>query len=677
VRRRSPAILALLLLFLSLPAAAQPDDSVSARLVSFSGWAAPDRPLTLSVEIRNAGATPLGDVSVQLKIRDRVRSRSALRASLDGNPSGQPLAVTTEQLAGSIDPGAVATVPIERDLGSLATSFRSGRAVSGVYPLGISVLVGGRSLVDRSGAFVFLANPPETPLNLVWVMPIHLPLLSDAGGVYERTTVAKELQPSGRLAAMVDMLGAHAGTPLTLAPTGLLADQLADLADGFPTSDGKNVPATDPLARAAADLLSRVRSAIAAPAFEIASSTYARATVASLVANGLSLDAGRQALLGRDRVKQVLGRAPDPSLFVDGAFDADARSARTFAAIGSNTLVVDPAVLHNRTEGRFGPERIEEIGASNLSFDALIVDAPIRQRLEIVSQDPVLTAMGVIAETAASYFELPSLAAGRMLVVATAAMPEAAVAAPLLDVLSQAPWLRIRTASDAVAEPLLRPSGEPQRLDVRAPDGGARSLQSRAARRQVDIFGRVLVKPSGGDELTRLDRIVLVSESADYDRHTATAITLARGARERARHHLDRISVPPRRVTLTARGGQVPITVVNRSGYTIRLQVRLDSQKVTFPTGASRVIEVPGKDRGASLGTFPFALEARAAGSFPVTVRLETPDGHDLVGSGQILVRSTAVSAVTLMATAGGALFLLVAWMRRALSRRPKTGSTA
>ena len=47
------------------------------------------------------------------------------------------------------------------------------------------------------------------------------------------------------------------------------------------------------------------------------------------------------------------------------------------------------------------------------------------------------------------------------------------------------------------------------------------------------------------------------------------------------------------------------------------------------------------------------------------------------VGSGEILVRSTAVSAVTFMATAGGALFLLVAWARRALSRRPKTGSAA
>lgn len=77
------------------------------------------------------------------------------------------------------------------------------------------------------------------------------------------------------------------------------------------------------------------------------------------------------------------------------------------------------------------------------------------------------------------------------------------------------------------------------------------------------------------------------------------------------------------------------------------------------------------------IGTLGFSLEAKAAGSFPLTVRIETTDGKDLVGTGQILVRSSAVSAVTFMATAGGALFLAVAWARRAMSRRAKRDATA
>jgi hypothetical protein len=186
-----------------------------------------------------------------------------------------------------------------------------------------------------------------------------------------------------------------------------------------------------------------------------------------------------------------------------------------------------------------------------------------------------------------------------------------------------------------------------------------------------------VVAPDGAEELDRLDRLIFVSESADYDGHQTTGTSLARGARERAQKRLGQISVPPRRVTLTSRGGKVPVTVVNATGYRIRLRVRLDSQKVTFSKGATRMISIPGKDRGSTLGTLEFPLKGKAAGSFPLIVRLETPDGKDAVGTGQILVRSSAVSAVTFMATAGGALFLAVAWARRAMSRRAERSATA
>jgi uncharacterized protein DUF6049 len=670
-------LIAVVLLLLSLPARAQRDETITVRLSSFSGWAAPDRPLSVSLEVHNGGSSPLTDVAVRLTIRERVRSRSALRASLDGNASGQPLAVTTEQYDQPIEPGQSATIPVERDLGSLANTFRSGRGIGGVYPLDIDVRVGGRDAAEKPSAFAFLASPPVERINLVWFLPIHRPLLSNALGAYDKATVTRELIGTERVSAIAAMLTAHATAPLTLAPSGLLADQLQDLSNGFPTTDGQSIPATDPLATSAAGLLARLRSSLAAPAFQIASEPYARAPLPSLLANGLTADAGRQVLTGRDRVTQVLGRAPDPALLVDGSFSADARSARTFAALGAKTIVIDPAILSARTEGRFGPERFEEVTAGGQTFDALIVDAPIRERMELPSDDPVLTAMGVAAETAMSYFELPGLASGRMIVVATSTMPDPAIARPLLDVLAQAPWVAMRTAGDADTDAQLRPAGEPLRLDVAPANGGDRAKQSRAARRQVDLLERILVSPSGDEELARLDRIVMATESADYDLRTSSAISLARAARARARYFLGRVTVPARRVTLTSRGGQVPVTVVNRTGFNVRVRVRLDSVKVTFPTGSSRVIEIPGKEHAASLGTLAFELEARAAGSFPVDVKLETVEGRDVIGTGQIIVRSSAVSAVTFMATAGGALFLVGAWARRALSRRTKRDATA
>lgn len=678
--RRLPALVAGVLILFCIPAGAQPrNEEVRTRVAGFSGWAATDRPLSVAIEVTNAGATPLEDVAVRLVIRERVRSRSALRASLDGNASGQELASTTEQLDEPIPPGGRATITVQRDLGSLATSFRSGRAITAVYPMDIIVRAGGRSVAERPSAFVFLASRPEAPMNLVWVMPIHRPFAADARGVYTKATIERELATGGRIRTIIDALTAHPSAALTLAPTGVFVDQLLDLADGFHARTDRgdqSVPPADPLAREAADLLSRLKAAVSSPSFEIASSTYGRVSIAALVGAGMTSDAARHVRVARGRVEAVFGRASSPSLIVDGAYTVDSRSARTLATIGAKALIVDPKALRNRVEGRFGPDRIEDIRTARGSFDGLLIDSPVRDRMELPSDDPVLSAMGITAETAAAYLEQPALGTGRMLVMATRSMPEPAVAAPLLDILAQAPWLTMRTASSAEADPLLRPAGESLRLDVSTPADSERFRQARLARRVLQTLDHALVRPSGDAELDRLDRLILVSESADYDARAGTAVTLARAARERAQRTLAQIVVPQRRVTLTSRGGRVPVTVVNRTGFTIRVRVRLDSQKVRFPEGSSRSIEVPGRPRGTTIGTLEFAAAARAAGSFPVVVRVETVDG-DLVGTGQIQVNSSAVSAVTFMATAGGALFLAGAWARRAWSRRRKPPANA
>ena len=677
--RRSAAFFVVVVLSLSLPAGAQPRSDVRTRIAGFSGWAAPDRPLSIAVEITNAGSTPLEDVAIRLIIRERVRSRSALRSALDGTSSGPELASTTEQHDRPIAPGGKASITVQRDLGSLATSFRPGRAINAVYPIDIVVRAAGRNVTERPSAFVFLASPPAAPLNLVWVMPLHRPVAADARGVYTRTTIERELAAGGRIRAIADALARHPTSPLTIAPTGALVDQLLDLSNGFHARTDRGVqrvPPTDPLARTAADLFARLRTATAAPAFEIATATYGRASISALVSAGLASEAVRQVTVGRDRVTAMLGRAPLSSVMIEAAYRADARSARVLASLGARTLIIDPAALASPLEGRFGPDQVEDIRTSRSSFDGLLIDTPIRDRLELSSEDPILTAMGIAAETAAAYLEQPALAAGRMLVVATGTMPEPAVASPMLDILAQAPWLRMRTASSVASDPLLRPAGESLRLGVVGRTTSERFTQARDARQALDTLGRVLVRPSGAEELDRIDRVILVSESVDYTARPGTAAVLARAAREQVERHRARITVAQRRVTLTSRGGQVPVTVVNRTGFTVRLRVRLGSQKVTFPSGSSQQIEVPGRDRGTTIGTLEFEAQARAAGSFPVVVRLESTAG-DFVGTGQIQVNSSAVSAVTLMATAGGVLFLAGAWARRSLSRRRKPGATA
>lgn len=673
--------IALLVLTISPAVAQSRAGDVSLRLTSFSPWTAPDRPLALGLEIRNAGSAPVDRLSVRLTIRDRARSRSALRSSLGGSTTGEVLAVTTEDVDRPIAAGESAQLTITRDLASLATAFRPERARSGVYPVAIRLQAGERSLVEKPAAFVFLSSVPESRINTVWVMPLHRSPAYDPIGTYDREAVAGELAPGGRLTGLAELLEAHPAVPLTLAPTGVLLDQLRDLADGFPGrgSDGTSaVPATDPVAVEAARLLERLRLAAASPAYELASATYGRADLANLVAAGLTLDAGQQVRVGAAVVAELLGRQPNPAVLASGGYRVDSGSARTAAALGARTLILDPATLRDRPEGRFGPERPEEATAPGLSFGALLVDPSVRQRLNSPGEDPVLAAQGALAETATAYFELPALADGRLLVIASDGSPSAAVARPLLDALAVAPWVRIRTASDAIADPELAPNGEPRRLAVLRRIREERLLQAESARAVIDTLGAIVVAPSGAT--SGLEHLLLASESADFATRQSTGSALARAARGRAELQLAQIGVASRRVTLTSRGGQVPVTIVNNAiaengeRFVLKLRVRLDSPKVTFPDGAVRTVQIRGRVQTITFNT----ATPRTAGSFPIAVVLETPDGSGrAIGTGQVLVRSTAVSAVTLMATAGGALFLLGAWARRAWARRTKTPTTS
>jgi hypothetical protein len=653
---------------------AQPADDVAVRMTGFAPWTAPDRPLFVTLAITNGGAAALDDVAIRLTVRDRVRSRSALRVALDREPQGEILAVTTEELNDPLDPGETATVTIQRDLGSLANAFLPGRGGSGVYPLTIRVQAAGETITERSGAFVFLAQAPETQLNMVWVVPLHRATAVDATGTYDRARLAGELLANGSIRSMVEIIERHVTAGLTLAPSGLLVDQLHDVSNGFDArienGESVTVPATDPIAVAAGELLNRLRAAAAAPAFELATAPYARADLGQLVSADMAVDAGKQIAVGRDSVRLHLGRETNPALLANAAYRADARSAPTLAAFGAEILLLDPATLREIPEGRFGnPDRPEEVRASGRSFNAFLVDAPARERMQTRTDDPVLTAMGVFAEAAVTYFEVPGLATARTFVLATDSMPSPAIAGPLADALSQSPWLKLRTPTSIVTDPTLAPSGEPLRLAANNETPPERLTLARTARRAVDVMRPVVEAPQ---LIAELDRRILIAESADYARRPAVATAFARSARGTADATLGAIRVPARRVTLTSRGGRVPVTVVNDTGYTIRVRLRLDSAKVAFPEGASRRVTVEGRPDRQTLSTVTFDLEARAAGSFPIEVRIESPDGEFRIGTGQLLVRSTAVSAVAFAATAGGVVFLLGAWGRRAFVKRTK-----
>jgi hypothetical protein len=147
---------------------------------------------------------------------------------------------------------------------------------------------------------------------------------------------------------------------------------------------------------------------------------------------------------------------------------------------------------------------------------------------------------------------------------------------------------------------------------------------------------------------------------AQWERATEYAgATVDRVSEERAL-----VSSSEGSVTLTSRGGTVPVTVINLARYPVRVRVRVRSPRLSFPDGATQLINV--SPRGATL---TFVAEAKSSGTFPMTVHVTSPDGAIEFGRSEVLVRSTAVRIPALVLTAGAALFL-IAWSSRGFIRR-------
>jgi Family of unknown function (DUF6049) len=119
------------------------------------------------------------------------------------------------------------------------------------------------------------------------------------------------------------------------------------------------------------------------------------------------------------------------------------------------------------------------------------------------------------------------------------------------------------------------------------------------------------------------------------------------------------ITTTVKTLTLTARRAKLPLSFqndTNRDG--IRVRVHLDSPKLIFPEGNNVPLELP---IGHTTKAIP--VEARASGTFTLTVTLESIDGSYQLGPPtRVTIRSAVFSGIGIALTVGALLFLAGWW---------------
>jgi hypothetical protein len=192
---------------------------------------------------------------------------------------------------------------------------------------------------------------------------------------------------------------------------------------------------------------------------------------------------------------------------------------------------------------------------------------------------------------------------------------------------------------------------------------------TRTARQRLNTFRSIV--DDGNPTYTMLDEQLLTANSADL--RASRQRTYVSGAEDTLDHELSRIQTPGGSIRLTARGGEIPVTFRNGTGYPVHVVVTVRSDKLEFPGGGGShpLNEITRKlDLVRRNETARFAVQTRASGAFPLLVTLQSPDGSLVVSHTQITVRSTAASGVGLLLSAAAGLFLLAWWGRHFLHGR-------
>jgi len=613
------------------------------RLGSQTPWVAPGGEFALRLLIDTP--QPPTEVEVVVAVYRAVASRTEFTRSLEVRPRTVPITVTPPTALSALMPDPVGgywvRLPIQDPAQPLdATRLRLDD--EGVFPVRVELrrVGGGQTQASLLTHLLYASPPPEggSELGVGLVLPVHAPPALTATG-------ERRMPPgtSDRLGSLARSLVESPDVALTLLAT---PETLEALETSPRASDRETLTAL----------------AAATEARQVAASTYVPVDLPALAGANLAGEVEAQLDRGNAVIERTLGRRPD---------------ARTWIADRPLTDGVVQQLRSQQVDRMVVPEAdLVPIALERTLTQPFELDSDAVRRPEVLAgdtglaayfatnDDPVLAAHHLLADLAVISADQPSRSRAVVVVAPRSWRPGPGFVDTVLAGLGQSPVLAPATLATLFTDvppatsPAPRSGDAPlvRKLAPAQPGPPIARAQVRRARSSLSAFSSMLraENPLDDDVEARL----LVSQSAELP--AAEQRAYLAGVDRAINDQLALIEVPDEQsVTLTARKGEIPVTVLSRAGYPVTVSVGVASEKLSFPDGASRPMELTRLNT-----TERFAVQARTSGAFPLRLEVTTPDGGLVVGTSRFTVRSTAASSVGVVLSVGAGLFLVVWWGR-------------
>ena len=611
-------------------------------LASQTPWATPESSAVLELHFR----ARVPGYSVRMTVRRAVVSRTAFTQSLAGRALGAAegrIEIPVAELPEGAPGNRLLAVGIQGP-GAPSDAARIVPGRSGVYPLEVELRRQGKT-VDRFVTPLVVIAPGLVPLTFAWVWRFDAtPAHSPDGNL--RPAAARAIRPGGRLWRMAGALATAGDAHVTLAPVPETMEAWAD-------------PAAGP---DAANRLADLQTAAAQPTRQVLAAPFVPLDIPALVSDDLGPEVDDQFARGAEVLGDVFWAPPSPNTMMVGG-SLDPAALNRLHQYGTRRLVVAPSALEP-VDQRLTPGHPFALGGRGRMLTAAVNDTDLGNLLG-GDDPPGLRAARFLAGLSLVALEAPRDRRGVVVVTPEQWDPPAELLEAVLRGLRRHPAVVPATLDEYFAQvPPETREGQPVIRDVARRQAAEPAVTDgiQAARRRLDAFAALVGQ--GHPRLQAADRAILTSEAAALaardrsDRKLAPPSHYVRAANRVVREVLGRVRGPDgQRVTLTARRASIPISLLNANPKPLQVRVRLESDQLRFPGGADRVLILPPQNT-----TERFAVEARSSGAFPLVITVTSPDGRLLVNRSELIVRSTVVSGVGALLTAGAGVFLLVWW---------------
>ena len=649
-------------------------------LLTQTGWVTPGQ--VFDLHLRASSTVPTSSLGLTVSVYPCLSTISGFDQSLSAGGLGNPVSSTTSAIPlGSLPALAGGGVDLAMPVvvGSGTSSAATPQTAFTIHLLE----VGEQCQSFPAGVFPVRVGLVDTTGSTVLGSFVTHLVTTEASTATQRLRVAVVLP--------VQMTVGAARSP---SPTELLARPSAALATPSPTAvdavtgtvaaiatQHPTVPVTLQVSGQTLGLLdtpthqatiTQVGQLAATPTVhQLAVAPFTPVDATGLVESGLGAELALQVTRGAEVVAAATGRAPPAAGSALGAWvtgdGVDTATVGALSDLGYHQIVLPSSQLSSTPSDGSTTAPFVLSGARGTQVLAMASDDDLTTRFTSDPGNPVLAAHQLAAELAQLYYERPNdISVRAVMAVAPASWnDDPSFVDALLASLDGNPVVQAVTTSKLFS---LFPTPATCRSTCRlVPTGTSAPPVSavRAQRARVDSFASAAVGQKA--LVQQLGDLVLGGQPETLRSSQQSAVLANAGAAVDAQ--LGQIACEcDQSVTLTARGGRIPITVVSNASYPIAATLVLSSDKLLFPNGET-AWSTPWTIHANSNVKY-VKVQSRASGLFRLDVRLHAPAGTLRLATGELSVRSTSSSVVGVVLTAGAVAVLLVWWVRTSLRRR-------